>query len=441
MRRNPSNRARTLALLLLASLASLPVAVRAQEPKDDPIVYRVRQGDTLLSLSQAYFVTPGQYRGVQTSNRIADPRRIPVGTQLTIPRAMLRSNPTRLVVANFSGPVEIVAGTYRGAPRKGMEVPEGAVIQTGPNGFVSFAGERGSLATLPSQTRARISRARQYVLNNMLDVEFEILRGRGEFQPPKLQGDDRYRVRTPRATAAVRGTVFRRSVSESDGLEGTEVIEGTVAMASGSQAADVPAGFGQTVSAAGLGAIEDLLPPPALAEPAKVQTDEALGFTMKPVTGAVGYRLQIARDAGFVDMVDETSGEGLEQQLAGQPNGNYFVRIRAIAPSRLEGEPETYSFRRQRLGVAASAKESPLGNGYKFNWNAVGAESALFDFKLWRDGNEAVPLVSELGMDKPGLILTDLAPGTYYWRVAAVSPGPEGVLRVWGPPQRLIVAK
>ena len=432
-----------LPLILLAlSLLFIPSA-RAQTQSGETVPYTMQPGDTLIGLARQYFTSPDDYRRVQRLNRIRNDRGIPVGFVLKIPRDLLRSRPANLTVASFSGPVEIVRGGRTSAPAIGAEVPEGTELRTGARGFLALQGSNGALVSLPSQSRVQVTRARYYLINDALDVLFEIVGGRGEFAPPSLRESDEFKVRTPVAVSAVRGTVFRIFYNDSGNLGGAEVLEGTVALSAGSAmtgALDVPAGFGAIASPKGIGEPEALLPSPELVDPGKIQTEERLSFTFAPVAGATAYRMQVARDAGFVETIGEVFSESPAASFESLPNGTYFVRARAVATSGIEGFADAYSFRRQRLGVSATAEPSPIPGGYRFAWRKSGEGPARFNFELWREGSRALPLVNELATEQTGITVTDLEPGTYFWRVAALQPGPDEMLVVWGPEQRLLVA-
>ena len=425
--------AAVLALLIGTSVAIVPL--RAED--DGFVTYEVKQGDTLFGLSRQYLTSEAAAVQVQRLNRIANPRRLPVRQELKIPRDLLRFAPVQLRVAGFSGRVD-VAGNV---PTVGTILAEGQTVTTGRGGFVSFSASNGGEIALPSNTRARLVRARRYVLGNLLDVDFAVLGGRGEAKAPKLKSGERFRLSTPTTVTAVRGTEFRVAFDETAERSLAEVVEGEVAVAAGGEEQPTAAGFGVASTATGVGRTEALLPAPDMVDPGAVQTGETLVFTIEPDAAAKGFRTQVARDAGFLDVVAEQVGPETQVIVPDLPNARYFVRSRAISASDLEGFSETTSFRRKRLGVAAEAGQSPLADGFLFKWLAEGEGQTLFAFQLWREGEDARLLIDETGMSETGLVLTGLAPGTYVWRVAAMQAVEEGLLKVWGPDQKITVAE
>lgn len=431
---------RWLIVILAVGLAAIPLLVRAQSSEVDVIQYRIQRGETLIGLAKEFMITPDAYRAVQSHNNIRNPRRIPVGETIEIPTRLLRKTPARLIVASFSGPVALETSQGNLAVEKGTAVPAGTLVKTGARAFVSFSGAAGSTVSIPSQSTVRIISAHRYLIDNRLDLEMRIVRGRGTFQPPKLDEVDRYRVSTPVAVSAVRGTVFRVFHDEENERSGTGVLEGTVSLTGVGETRAVEEGFGTISTRAGLAPSEKLLPSPEILEPGRARTAELVTFDITAVPQSSGYRTQIARDAGFLDVIAEEVSETPTASFSDIPNGTLFVRARAIAASGLEGYADAYSFRRQRLGVSASVEQDPLSDGFRFAWEQQGEGQALFNFRLWPEGREELPTVAETGMDQRELTLTDMEPGVYFWQVGAVIVEDGDVIEAWGSPQKLIVS-
>ncbi len=374
----------------MLTLAALSLAPTAQAQADDGYVtYRMEQGDTLSSVQQRYLKRGDSLAAITRLNRIPNVRRIPVGTRLLLPRDLLAWRPAGLVVRSFSGPVTIDGA----AAAIGTTVAEGAVIRTGAGGFVTFQSADGAAVALPSNSHARLERARVYALRDLRDIEFRILNGRGEVQAPTLRSEERFRTSTPVAVTAVRGTQYRVGYDEVSGLGTTEVLEGTVWVERTDAERLTGEGYGVAARETGIGAPEALLPPAEIAMPGAVQTDEMVAFAVTPPTGAAASRTQIARDAGFLEMVAEAVSGAGETEFAGLEDGRYFVRARAVASSGIEGLSETFSFRRKRLGAAAMVEPSPLADGFRFAWTPQGEGVTHFAFQLWREGEAATPLV------------------------------------------------
>ena len=420
---------------LVGSLVLLGATAGAAPPPADSVVYVAKAGDNLANLAGRYLVSPAAAGAVARLNRIANPRHISVGRELRIPRELLRYTPVTLRLASFSGPVTLGGAT----PRLGQVLVEQTSITTGPGGFALITGSDGSRLALPSNSTARIGRARHYALIGADDMGIALANGRGEVQAAHQQPQGRFQLATPIAVSAVRGTRFRASHDAAAGLSTTGVTEGLVAVNSASAAVSLPAGSGAATAADGAIRQEPLLAAPALIKPGKVQTEPALTFRIAPLAGAARYRLQIARDAGFTDMLAETDTAGPEATFPSLDNGGYFIRASALAPSGIEGQAESFSFRRQRVGLKADVGQVDIPGAIRINWLVEGEGQSRFRFQLLGK-DSAVPLVDEAGMDKPGITLTGLKPGTYRWRVGVIQTVPEGSAEVWTPLQTFTVS-
>ena len=428
--------------VLLSFVMALQVAhasppASPSEKEDGPLVYVMRQGDTLLDISHRFLISPSAIPSVRKLNGIGNDRAIPVGTRLKLPRPLLRYTAEELSVVAVSVP-DRIAGRDANL---GAAVAEGAVISTGPNGFVSVGGKFGGRFAIPSNSTARVKSARRYVLGNTLDLDIAIEKGRATTQSPRLQRDDRLRLRTPVAVTAVRGTVFRVAYDDAGERNLTEVVEGTVGVQAGASSGIATQGFGIASSRGGVSPPEALLPPPVLREPGKLQSGASVEFVVDPRPGEAGHRVQIARDAGFLDIVLEQVSQTPQVTFPELGDGRYFVRAQAISKSGLEGLSETVTFRRKRLGAKAEAGQSEGGEGYLFQWLSEGSGQTFYAFQMWREGSAGAPLIDETALTATRLELTGLAPATYFWRVAVLQAEPEdGLLKVWGPTQKLTIS-
>lgn len=416
-------------------------AASASAAPDGDITYTVKPADTLYGLAGEYLVSPSAANEVRRINRVRNPRLMQIGTNLKIPRRLLKYRPVRLVLQSFSGSVELTSGRRAIAPSIGLALQEGVEIATGRNSFVSIAGDANSKVSIPSNSRARIVDARRYLINNQIDIQLRVLRGRGEVVAPKIDGEGRYRVGTPLVVTAVRGTEFRVAYEPDNAVSLTEVVEGEVVASIGANEVAAAAGFGVASAGDALGETERLLTAPELIEPGRIQTEETISFGIEPLPGAAAYRTQIARDAGFIEVVTESIDETLEAEFEPLDDGRYFVRSRAISGVGLEGFSKVFSFRRKRLGVAASAEPAAFADAFKFAWRREGQGQSTHAFQLWRADSPGVFLVDEVGLKNTAILVSSLEPATYRWKVATFQIDEGDVIKVWGPDQELTVSE
>lgn len=420
-------------IFLAFALAVLPLSqsnaqnsdASAKKDAAETVSYRFKNGDTLLALAAKYFRRQSDYRAVQKLNRIADPRRIRVGTVIQIPYSVLKFRNENANVAAFRGIVRVAGlGPSAREPVLNETISEGVGLATGPDSSLSLSTSDGSVVTMPSNSAMRIVKLRRILLNGSIDIEYALDQGgvRTIVRPARTP-DDRYRVRTPSAVSAVRGTDFRNRYDPEQNRSFAELIEGglQVDTSAGENAALKP-GFGAAISPQGL-ATEALLPPPAIKAGQGTQREEQVEFALDPVANATGYRLLVARDSGFIDIVAEARSESPSLALAALENGNYFVKFTAFSQAGLEGLPAQQAFRRRLNNVSAEAQQED--DGFTFRWTAGGEERKLYRFQIFVadatsdefSPNAAPPLVDEAALTQTRLSLSALPAGKYFWRV------------------------
>ncbi|WP_068875893.1 MULTISPECIES: FecR domain-containing protein [unclassified Phenylobacterium] len=430
-------------LPLLLAIA-LPVAARSAEPPEAPVQYRVRAGDTLYDLAQRYLVSPSAGGQVQRLNRIGDPRRLPIGRLLTVPADLLRTEPVAARLVAYSGPVS-VRGTGAGALRPEMPVREGFELSTGANAFLTIELPDGSRVTLPSQSRVRLARLRRVLLTGAVQRDVRLDTGRASSTvTPLPTPDSRFRILTPVAVSAVRGTEFRVRHDETAGRSTVEVIEGRVgeALVDAPDETSVTAGFGASAQRA-VSAPTPLLPAPSLSGALRLQDEPRVTFALRPASGAVAYRGQVGRDAGFIDLISEV--ESAVPQLAFDeiPNGTFFLRLTAIDGSGLEGLPATFAFERRLNALDLDPPQTVPGarRQYLFKWRSDGAGAESFRFILARAPDASAAVIDTPGLAERQIVVTDLPPGVYYWRVMVARRDGGRLFEKWSAPQRFEIGR
>lgn len=421
----------SLSVLLVAA-----VPANAADTDDAPVRYVVRKGDTLIRLGDRYLVRAESYKIVQQQNRIANPFAIPVGKVLNIPRSLLKYKPASARLVAVRG--QVLAG--RAQASVGQVLGEGTALSTAGSSFATLLLDDGSRVSLPSNTEIRIRRLRSYVLGGSLDYDFDVAKGGMQSAVIKHKSaDDRYQVRTPKAVSAVRGTDFQSRHDAGTDKDFAEVVDGTLAVAAGSaQPAPLPAGNGLALVPGGEIIREKLLSAPSLIEPGRIQADPIVRFAADANVPAAGYRITIAADAGFVDQVADVAVPGAEGSFDNIANGNYFVRARAISANGIEGLPATYAFKRRLNGVNASAGQGD--DGYVFKWFGDGEGTRRYHFQLFRGDLQTLPIVDEAALDGDRILLSDLPPGEYQWRVGAVQYLDGEMATNWAPLEKLTVS-
>ncbi len=444
------------AWLLLAGLpagAQAPAAApgaRATQAATPEFTYLTRPGDTLIGLSARLLREPRRWRELQSRNRIVEPRRMPRGSAIRIPYHWLRISAQGAKVLERVGSVQV----------DGREVSTGAVLEagtlleTGAAGSVTLELVDGTVLVLQPSSRLRLERLQRIDGVPADEAVLELERGRIETRV-KQRGDmGRFEIRTPAAVTAVRGTEFRASYTEAGAGAGagatTETLDGTVAVNAAGTGVAVRAGFG-TRAERGRAPAEPvpLLPAPLLEGLAALNERAALRWQFAPVPGAAAYRHQLARDAQFRTLVSDAVTSTPASGIDDLPDGRYWLRVRAIDATTIEGY-DVIAPLEQRRRLDAPTARAPIGAAprigasTRFDWDALAGASG-YRFQLAREPRFESPLQEQTiaatqaraGVaDGAGVDLAQLSPGPYFWRVAAIDAA--GIAGHWGEAQSFV---
>lgn len=433
------------ALVLVLALGVPCAALAQQGPPPAPDArYVVKKGDNLYDLGRRYFARPGDYETVRRLNRIANPRRLQPGATVVVPYRVMRTVPITAQLAAFSGAVRIEQGGRPVTPRVGLPVVEGMTLTTQANGFLTIELSDESRMTLPSNSSARVRQLREVPMTGGLLRVFDLDTGRSSTSAtPGANPNSRFQIRTPLSVSAVRGTEFRVAAL-GGGQATTEVLKGLVGVSGSGAEVAVAESFGVSVTPDAVGAPTKLPPTPKLVHGGRAQEDAVVTFEVEPVAEAVAYRLQLANDAGFVDTFAETRTDKTVVTFEGVPDGTYFVRATAIDALGLEGAASNYGFDRD-LNVLEPGQATPETSGklrqYLFKWTAIGQGVRTYRFQLFRDAQAAIALVDQPGLEEPQVVLTDLPPGAYSWRVIATRLSRGKITEKVGGLQDLVVGR
>ncbi len=143
-------------------------------------------------------------------------------------------------------------------------------------------------------------------------------------------------------------------------------------------------------------------------------------FQWAAVPDAAGYRVQLARDAQFTDLVTDRAVTGATQlDIDGLPAGRYFWRAASLDAQQEAGEwspPQSYA---QRPPAPLVAPPVIRGREMQLHWDSQPGER--YRLQLARDDG-FTRIVTDVQLDAAALTLRKPATGTYYARVQLLDP-------------------
>lgn len=429
---NAWGRALQLAAIGLTMAAA---AVSAGEPVFTHVVTRE---ETLIALSRRLLADPRQWPQLQQHNRIADARRIPVGTVLKIPVRLLATEPVPARVLSASGEV---SGPQGVAVAAGQALPQGARLQAGDGGQATLQLVDGTVLRLRAGSAVQVETSRRLPGSGGALSGVKVEDGQVEVQAQKRSGAGApgFQISTPQGLLGVRGTEFRVSVDARAETTRNEVLEGQVMTEGrdGRAGRSVAAGFGVVVDRSGTVTppVRLLAPPDVSAWPA-LQERVLVRFPIRPQPAVVAYRAQVAAaaDPAFERVLQDVRSTGAELRLVDLPDGDYRIRVRAEDAQGLQGRDALHLFTLKArpeppLPTGPGPKAVVSGARLDLAWASVD-EARSYRLQLARDEAMREPLRDQRALAGTAWSVDALAPGVYFWRLAsersATDQGPFG---------------
>lgn len=391
-------------------------------------IYTVKAGDTLIGVSHEFLIKPNNWRLLQKLNHVTTPTRMQTGTILRIPIAWLKRMDAVADVVRVQGEVIKIARNSgeTSALVVGAQLVVGDEIKTAIGSNLTLRFVDGSRILLAENSRATLSNMTLFGRTGMAQTMLLLQQGRVDTQvSPQAGPAAKYEIRTPAINLAVRGTDFRVSTNSADDLSRSEVISGRVLGAAEKGEVSLEGGFGTLVLVGQapsppirlLGA-PDLSTLPALVE--KVQ----LHFQWPCSSGVHQYRAQIFADRTFEQLLRDDIFNHCAATWTDLPDAKYVLRVREVDSHGLEGLNAEHDFilkARPEAPFVAEPQDGQTvrGNDASFTW-AQPVDIQHYHFQLSK-----TPNITDVLVDLPKLgengYKVELAPGTYYWRVASLT--------------------
>ncbi len=387
--------------------------------------YTVRQGDTLIGVSNSYLAHPSDWLKLQKINSVKNPKRLPPGLQLRIPVELLKLQQTVAEVMRVQGVAEVTLATG-GAPsaiETGTSLREGDQIRTGNDSNLTLRFTDGSRLMVMANSQLTLAKMVTYGKSGVMDTRTRLQSGQVETQVTPLKGPAaRYEIITPVIAVGVRGTNFRVS-ADATNVSRSEVLHGKVVIQGEGKPLPVPAGFG-TLAEAGKPPSPPiaLLKAPDLSSVATLLQRVPVRFKWAAMDGAASYRAQVFADPNFQSLLLDGTFTTNDAKWADLPDGKYFLRVRAIDAQGLEGLNAEHAFtlkaRPEPPFVSAPADKGKLyGDTAQFQWTKS-EKAEAYHFQLASNPEFSNP-IADLASLKDLQHNITLTPGDYYWRIAS----------------------
>ncbi len=402
-------------------------------------IYTARPGDTLWGISDEFLVSADYWRRLQEHNGISDGDYIVPGSRIRMPIAWLKRQPQPALVAQLRGTVERLRGEDASAEtlEAGAELLAGDRIRTGEDSSATIQFADGSRVLLQSNTELTLDTMSAFGASGMVDTSMRLHGGRIESDVPHEQGSgSRFRIISPSAVAAVRGTSFRIAFEPSEDRALGEVLDGELGVSASGVSLALPAGFGNvTRTGEPPGEPVELLPAPDLAALPQRLPSRPVAFEWPALEGASRYRGQVFEGEGFDRLLLEQLVSEPQIELQALPLGGYVFRARAIDVNGLEGANANHAFSIEALLLAPLLMGPDDGAATPEEWLSmsweVPAGSGGFHLQIARDRDFTDIVIDEIALEdwryRPATVLES---GEYYWRVASIdrngTAGPFG---------------
>lgn len=413
----------------ISNIAFVPALVAAEQTLDWR--YSVRPGDTLIDLGQTHLIHANDWMQIQKINHINDPYKIPVGTVLKIPLALVKQYPASAEVMSVSGDARLQSAASPLEPIKaGQKLAAGTKLFTKDHSNIVIKFADGTVTTVDSNSELSLNTMSIYSGGVMVDTQLKLQQGqlKTHANPNHISGN-RMQIVTPSAIAAVRGTEFRVSADEK--VTKQETLNGAVNFLAASQGVLVKKGYGSLAEAG-----KPPIPPVALLDAVdtkkiRSQYDELpLQFDLPPVTAAASYVGQIYTDTKFNQIVAETEQQTSALSFADLPDGHYFLMVRAKDKNGLAGYDAVHAFTlsARPFGPDSLYPEPNLrlkNEPPELKWAAAeGAQEYLLQVATDKAFNHLT--TQKRIRDTTYKFSSNLASGEYFWRLATIIQSPNG---------------
>lgn len=398
-------------------------------------VYSTRPGDNLWNLADEYLIDGVRYTTrLQRHNAISTPRQIPAGTRIRFPVRWLKQQPASARLVRKAGNVTLlsVGQTTPGPVAQGAALNIGDRLETGTDSAATVQFADGSRMLVQAQSALTFDSMSAYHTTGMVDTTMRLHRGRIENDVNKAVGPgSRFRIITPAAVAAVRGTDFRVGFRSDDETMFSEVTGGEVGVSAQNVTRELPAGFGLLAKTGSPPPPpRELLSAPVMAALPLRAERLLLAFEWPDIAGAASYRAQLYAAADLDSLLLDKVVNSARVEWNAPPDGEYVLRVRAVEADGLEGLSADHAFVLDARPVPPSPLKPVAGakiqGPQQSLWWSQPEAAVFYHLQVARDEEFANRVVDMAGVTATKHELAPaLEPGNYWWRLAVVNQAGE----------------
>lgn len=296
--------------------------------------YSVKAGDNLGALSAELLDTPARWAAVAHYNKLPNPNFIYPRQVLHIPFAWMKDHPAQARIAAISGLVKLNGQ----AAQVGDVVVTGDQLETANAASARLTLPDGSILSLLEKTRLHTRVLQQKTHGEFFSAIFRLATGRIDALKKKYpEGQSPLRIEAMHGTIGVRGTHFRMAQEGDNSL--AEIEQGLVGFETGAATVALALAGGQGSVADGVHTpqVITLLSAPTFPTFPDSFAPDALSFVMPPMSGAVAYRGELAKDEAFTELFVPVSANSSVINIPDLEAGTYWLRLRAIDEHGLQG--------------------------------------------------------------------------------------------------------
>jgi hypothetical protein len=426
-----------LSVLVVALCAFNNMVFAEPIPANVDYLYQVKQGDNLSNLSRELLDSPARWNEVSRYNKLKNSNRITPGQTLRMQLAWLKNVPAEARIESLTGAV-----TLNGhAVKVGDAVPTGATLETPAGGSARLSLPDGSTMNVLEKTNVAAKQLEKKQQGNFFTAVFRLVTGRIEvFKKKYPLGQTPLHIQSKNATIGVRGTHFRMGQEGDNTL--AEIEEGQVAFDAEklTQHLELTGMQGSVADGVHTMKVIPLLPQPKFPALDAAFSPTSLSFTMPELSGAAGYRGEVANDEGFEQLVVPVNSTSNVINIAGLGEGHYWLRLRAVDKLGLQGMEGKAAFTVKWMPSSSHAlsfdppttrvlpsKALPLvvlnpptfeqGDQIIVNWQ--GEAKLRYELQVASSEDFLLPWITQISQGTQLAVPTPM-PGHYFMRVRAL---------------------